>query len=314
MDHAPNSDTFQKHYLNRNVCADLWAIHRAQEPQTELIRKATSHGASRDFRRPTKLTQAQLHELKFHSEYVRLSEVLRNMPVGSADRPQTFNERKALYHRLKADKLKQILDGWDRAQAVEDIERQIHKQGPSTQSPKPIRPTSAAQQRMLDALEAPLVNNLEAQFQRRANAILAIMGYCDVEEPLGMSNKLMGKREPPPPPEFVQLASDPLKLAQNFRNSVFGSVGEIRKCFICIAKALTLYPDDPNLGALTRSFYDRNSLSRHFTSVHLSTIDDDAVGECPICTIPLEHKMHLQSHAEEVHGIRTWRPKKKKTA
>ncbi|KAI0153090.1 hypothetical protein GGR57DRAFT_155675 [Xylariaceae sp. FL1272] len=23
MDHAPNSDTFQKHYLNRNVCADL---------------------------------------------------------------------------------------------------------------------------------------------------------------------------------------------------------------------------------------------------------------------------------------------------
>ncbi|KAI1420208.1 hypothetical protein F5Y12DRAFT_773975, partial [Xylaria sp. FL1777] len=36
MGHAPNSDTFQRHYLNRMVCADLWAIHRDLEPQQEL--------------------------------------------------------------------------------------------------------------------------------------------------------------------------------------------------------------------------------------------------------------------------------------
>lgn len=33
MDHALNSDTFQKHYLNRNVCMDIWAIARGGELQ-----------------------------------------------------------------------------------------------------------------------------------------------------------------------------------------------------------------------------------------------------------------------------------------
>lgn len=59
MDHASNSDTFQKHYLNRNVCGDLWAIHRAQEPQNDLLKQATSHRSSRNSRRPIALTKEQ---------------------------------------------------------------------------------------------------------------------------------------------------------------------------------------------------------------------------------------------------------------
>lgn len=46
MDHAPNSDTFQKHYLNRNVVVDLWAIHKGHVPQQELLHQAASHGLS----------------------------------------------------------------------------------------------------------------------------------------------------------------------------------------------------------------------------------------------------------------------------
>lgn len=32
LDYAPGFNTFQKHYLNHNVCANLWAIHWAKKP------------------------------------------------------------------------------------------------------------------------------------------------------------------------------------------------------------------------------------------------------------------------------------------
>jgi hypothetical protein len=33
LDHAPQSDTFQRHYLSRHVCVNLWATHLGKAPQ-----------------------------------------------------------------------------------------------------------------------------------------------------------------------------------------------------------------------------------------------------------------------------------------
>jgi hypothetical protein len=72
MDHAPNSDTFRRHYLNRHVCADLWAIHRDRNPQKALLRQATSHGGSRDSRRSFTLSGDQIKSIKKDRQYQHL--------------------------------------------------------------------------------------------------------------------------------------------------------------------------------------------------------------------------------------------------
>ncbi|KAI0971915.1 hypothetical protein F4678DRAFT_460743 [Xylaria arbuscula] len=86
LDHALSSDTFQKHYLNWNVCAGLSVVHRKLNPQDALIRQATSHGGSRDSRRVFQLTDAQPEALKQNKEYVRLTGSLRTQPWAH-DRP-----------------------------------------------------------------------------------------------------------------------------------------------------------------------------------------------------------------------------------
>lgn len=60
-----------------------------------------------------------------------------------------------------------------------------------------------AQMRMAEALTAPPKStDLKDQFTRRDQAIAAIVGYCDVNEPL--LTKVLQAREPGPPPEFAE--------------------------------------------------------------------------------------------------------------
>ncbi|KAG6354084.1 hypothetical protein INS49_005055 [Diaporthe citri] len=315
LDHAPSSDTFQKHYLNRNVCADLWAIHRAQEPQQELIAQATSHGSSRNSRRPIGLTRIQANALKNNPQYVRLTEQLSQVPKGpqwAEKRQKITNQRRALMGKLRDNEVKRIREEWTHKQAVEDIERQIQG-NPGDFEPSAARvcpPMSTAQQQMFEALQAPLVNDLSAQFQRRTTAVLAVATYCRVEEPLNMSNQMWCKpavRRPPPPPE-IDSELNALDRARKLRNSVFGQVGQVRRCFVCVWKALTLSSSDENLPSLTPEFYNNNSLTRHFIRTHLDPMDDDAVADYPICVpvVRLNSKMHLRNHAETAHGLRSY--------
>lgn len=305
LDHAPNSDTFQRHYLARNVNADLWAIHRSEQPQHDLIKQVTSHGSSRDPRRPISLTSEQTAALKTDPLYVRLSKTLTQLPIGP-ERQAVHRRRKALLERLRNEALRRVRDDWGTLQAQQDIDLQIQGQAFAPDTGRASRPTSPAQQRMLDALNAPLINNMVSQFERRDAAIMAIMAYCNVEEPV--TTKVLEARHPPPPPEITE-GLDPLERGRRFRASVMGSVGNVRRCFICIAKALTLNLGDPNVPTLTRQFYSHDSLSRHFVSVHLKPLGAETSGECPICMPPvwLSDKMHFQNHTEVVHGIRTIR-------
>lgn len=85
-----------------------------------------------------------------------------------------------------------------------------------------------------------------------------------------------------------------------------GGGENIRKCFICVGKALTIPPAEPLFNTLCNDFYNRSVLGRHFTNVHLNRLSDDNQTEYPICTgVILQDKMHLQNYAEVVHGLRT---------
>jgi len=108
---------------------------------------------------------------------------------------------------------------------------------------------SDAQRKMYKALTAPLVNNYEAICQRRTLAIQALVAYCSKEEPL--QTKVTEANRPPPPAEFAQGGSQRQQLREIKKSILVKSVGEgkVRRCFLCVAKALSL-------GRTHKSFYE----------------------------------------------------------
>ncbi|KAI0465727.1 hypothetical protein F4859DRAFT_507826 [Xylaria cf. heliscus] len=329
MDHAPQSDTFQKHYLNRNVVADLWAIHRNHQPQQALLEQAASHGHSRNSRRPVSLTTAQMRAvLEGSAKYYQLTTQLASLGGRHKFRDQRREimlERDRLRKRLCNHEIKRVREAWTRTQFADDIERQIRGESFTHESAGPnrdIRPMGAAQQRMFDALTAPLPNDINAIGIRRTNAIEALIAYCTVEEP---SNSYLCrvKRKPEPEPQGprtrtrydqdVQDVQEPesrdkrVDREQLWRSTFVSTMGirKVRKCFVCVAKALTLEPNDPIFETLCRDFANPTVAARHFLRVHADSLDEQDTSDCPICQIPLDDKMHLLNHAEGVHGLKT---------
>ncbi|KAH8654222.1 hypothetical protein BGZ61DRAFT_487177 [Ilyonectria robusta] len=53
-----------------------------------------------------------------------------------------------------------------------------------------------------------------------------------------------------------------------------------RRCFLCVGKALSLAPDDPEAQDLIHEFYTSGDLSKHFRRKHLSNLRDGDEIEC----------------------------------
>jgi hypothetical protein len=76
-------EVFLKHYLDRNITANLARIYRGMEPEKELIRFVCSMSRSIDPRRPWKLTleQSSVNDLpsivKLDKRVKKLSRALR---------------------------------------------------------------------------------------------------------------------------------------------------------------------------------------------------------------------------------------------
>ncbi|KAI3579748.1 hypothetical protein IWW34DRAFT_619841 [Fusarium oxysporum f. sp. albedinis] len=75
-----------------------------------------------------------------------------------------------------------------------------------------------------------------------------------------------------------------------------------RRCFLCVGRATTLQPPDPAIHGLIKPFYSPGDLSRHFKRHHLSNLQPKEKLHCRLCDEMLDNKMHLQNHAETVHG------------
>lgn len=185
MDHSHGSQTFFTNYLNRCFRVDLMAIHRGRRPQEALMNQITSHGHSVSTRRPVELTQAQSNDLKRDAKYQRMTQTLKELPKGSVKYKDTWSKRRAFLERLRKAKLDHIRKEWSVNQGVEDMERQFlgEKSTEATGNSRPSRPCHPAQQRMLDALTATLVDNADAQINRNLDALAANRAYCKLEEP-----------------------------------------------------------------------------------------------------------------------------------
>lgn len=192
LDHAPDSDTFQRHYLNRNICADLWATHRGLDPQSALIQQSTSHGGSRDSRRVFELKPHHIEEIKADRRYVKMIEKLEGTMVSSAERKELIRQKNNLFMKLKRKKLKTVMNEWTRRQAYEDVDRQVRgeditaagaSQGSQSQY-RPTPPMNKIQKTMFEAMSAPVTTNLEAELERKKNALAAVVAFCAEEQGL----------------------------------------------------------------------------------------------------------------------------------
>lgn len=326
MDHAPNSDTFQRNYLNRNVTFDLWALHRGLEPQQAVVREAASFGYRRSSDRPMALTEQQNRALKDDPEYKYYEDRLNGLAKGTAEYKQARRDIKAALERLRyAATKKSIGKAWTKDYAFEEIEDQldmvlggpkepratatsVSPSGPSrvARRQRPNHPMSPAQEKMVVALYQPMKTSLDQQLQRRTAAISALIDYCSIQEPI--RTNLQKKHAPPIPPIMLKMPQT-LRLEEEarLRRCVFVEYEgqRLRYCYMCIGEALARAPDDPGLPELCRHYASSTSLARHFQNGHLRHFKMTQLPPCPICIPKINFKdvMYLQSHAQEVHGI-----------
>lgn len=196
-----------------------------------------------------------------------------------------------------------IRDEWTAKQAVDDIERQLRGDGFAEDAAADARcsPQRPSQRLLVEAFTAPVDNTLEGQYRRRDRAIDAIAAYCPVEEgcavlptqTIASTKRAVTTHDRP--------ADSPLRIATR---AVFikDEKERPRICFVCVGKALSLPPDDPEIENLIHEFYTSGDLTKHFKQKHLANIKEGDCLECKVCQMPLQHKMHVQSHAHRVHG------------
>ncbi|OAQ57585.1 C2H2 finger domain-containing protein [Pochonia chlamydosporia 170] len=301
LDHA-NSVPFQKHYLGRIVRADPWAIVRREKPQQALIDQACSIGHSMSKRRPIGLTAEQTASVASDPHVRRFTIQLRKLRPGSERHKNTQRDLRSLKQKLKRELKQKIRDDWTDEQAVDDIERQLQGIGfAEAMVDDAIRPQRPAQTLLVKALTALVGNTLEGQYQRRDNAIEAIVAFCGVEEGPTVRRCISSTTTVSRESAHEPSEGDPLFLATM---SVFvdNPKQRPRRCFLCIGAALSMPRDDPRVEDKIGESYTPGDLSKHFRRRHLSKLRDNDRPVCQVCDMALSHKMHLQKHALAVHG------------
>ncbi|KAG8352411.1 hypothetical protein FVEN_g9623 [Fusarium venenatum] len=314
LQHA-NSRTFEKHYLGRVVPVDTMAVVSHKEQQKALMRQACSIGYSASKRRPTHLTAEQSASI---NNDPKIQDLLRQRErlickgnKSDKNRLRLKNISKYIQSekaRLRRKRKDQIRKTWSREQAVTDIERQLA--GRAFEEP-PVSPPDGdahpAQKRLYEALTAPATNTVESEHRRRNNAILSVVSYCSVQEPPlppMTRQKAVATRADTSDSHNDTTKDNASSALGDAITSVFikSRTDRIRRCFLCVGRATTLQPSDPAIPELIKPFYSPGDLSRHFKRRHLSNLQANEKLHCCLCDDTLDHKMHLQNHAETVHG------------
>ena len=314
MQHA-DTRTFLRHYFSRHVIADTLAIVRGLESQDALMYAACRMSRSIDPRRPRKLTRAQTLSVNDDPEVRNLlkhrarfkdrleSRVTRNEEYCLLSREIT-KARQRKRHAL----LSNVQRRWDKEQAIADIEFQLTGDKFQPELNKIVDATkkkSLKHKRLIQTVMTLPVANIDEERSRRDAAIAAVMTYCEMKEdgprrdpysrhhegPTLLNSSVEKKANAAFPDTQAhekqqQLEEAMLSMFQKKRPTI---------CFLCLAKKKLA------LNKRVYHFETAGDLSKHFRRRHLENIRDDDAIECEICNMPLDDKMHLQSHALRIH-------------
>lgn len=312
-------DTFLKHYLDRNITADVLSIYRGLEPQKAIMDMLCSMSRSIDPRRPWKLTTQEsrsvnnLPRIKILQANV---DALKNIRDKAASKQyeiwddrlkeaqrQLLNEKQRARSQLKRDKL----DRYNREQPVIDSERQLSGKIVDEEVKSALEQTEYMSPEQLELIDAILTlpgRSWEAEQQRRINAINKVTMYCGVEE-----GSLCFRSPAQPGLTISASISIERPLTQSPELPVQKAIRIVMKekrptiCFLCL--------QNPKLPESQRiySFKRPGELTRHFERKHLSKFQRLI---CEHCHIAIDTLADLLNHAESSHGTVTRNPKYKK--
>jgi hypothetical protein len=150
---------------------------------------------------------------------------------------------------------------------------------------------------LIDAILTLPETTFEKECQRRIAAINAVTVYCGVEEGQPCCRGPRGRRVKVPP------AIEAAELAQPAPDTPLSkAISSIKKdkrptiCFLCLG--------NPALPIRERVvlYATPGSLTRHFNRKHVSKLEEWEQSICWMCDVKLEHRQHLQNHAERFHG------------
>ncbi|KAL4980902.1 hypothetical protein BDW66DRAFT_163934 [Aspergillus desertorum] len=332
--------TFVRHY-EVDVDVDVQGIVRKTESQTPLVRFACSFSASIDPDRPFRLSAEESKSLnklpvvltrqekvnKYKQKWedckaklqranmaashcvedckpdLRLQKKLELLEDRTMEAKRRYNiairELRNEKQRQRNRRIRENLKRYRNEQPVIDVMNTLeHK---SSMAPQHLA--------VIDALLTMPGTTLEAESQRRIDAINALTAFCPVEEgrPIPRTNRSCRRPVPDdddetgtPVKRQRQAFDDDTKIA--LRQAMeFVKVKDQRErpttCFLCLG--------NPNLPLKERTAKHKTpgSLTRHFLRKHINRLWPARGVECNVCGIvSLEQKADLLNHAELCHG------------
>jgi hypothetical protein len=310
LQHA-SIDTFIKHYLPRRS-GDIRAIVSGYEPQKDLMRAASRMTRWIDPGRPQALTVEQSQSVDKHRR-VRQLLALRarwnHRYKGAATKQSGYRSLSSeivnLRQRLRAALLKQLRDKWDTEHPVNEVELQLAGlkfcDDPGTSVPI-VDEMPPMQKRLAATVMTLPGTTVEEEFRRRNAAISAVAVYCHFQEggavamPRGRPSTR--KASPTPAKEINPQLAVAEAEKQALRDAMLLVFTEKRTttCFLCLGEQSLPFEKR------TYKFAKPGDLTKHFKRKHLANIKKGDLLECKVCQMSLEHKMHLQNHAERIHG------------
>jgi len=213
--------------------------------------------------------------------------------------------------RQRNRRIRENLERYRNEQPVIDLECQLAGKLVDTKVMGALEHKGSMPPQHLTVIDATLSMpgaTLEAEYQRRINAINAMTAFCPVEEgrPMPRSSQsrcrpVPDNDEPCPPAKRQQHFSEDeteITLRQAMESVRIKSPEERPKlCFLCLGNA--------NLPLKNRiaEHATPGSLTRHFLRKHVNPPWPIKGVECNICGAKLlEQKVHLLNHAERCHG------------
>ncbi|KAF7557219.1 hypothetical protein G7046_g6080 [Stylonectria norvegica] len=283
IDHT-NSYPFQKHYLGRDISADLWGILCGQTPQKALLKQARGIGHSISKRRPIYPTEEQMTSISTDPCVMGLARQLQLLRKGFKEKMNGHRRLRNLKERQKTKHIQKTRDDWPDEQAVDDIEREVRGE----EFAKPVaavmtcRPQEPAQKRLTDA-----INGIVAYYGVKAGGTIR---HVNIPNHIPVTTSC------------TPLYDSPLSLATTF---VFVENDKERPktCFLCICIAHFLDSDEPRVADLIHEIYTSGDLVKHFRRRHLLWLQGNAKPECYVCDLSLDNKMHLQNHVLKFYGV-----------
>jgi hypothetical protein len=307
LQHA-SIDTFLKHYLDRRINADLLKIHRGMKPEKDLMRFACSMSRSIDPRRPWKLTteqSASVNDLPCIVKLAQRAKKLSGAPEGS----QRWKKYRKACRRLENEKKRQrrlllvdIVDRFKKEQPVIDSERQLSGKVVDEDTRGALERSdqmTPEQLLLIDAILTLPETTFEKECQRRIAAINAVTTYCGVEEGQPCCRGPRGRTVKGNVPPAIQAADRARSAPDTALSRAISSIKTDKRptiCFLCLGNPALLIRER------VVSYATPGSLSRHFLRKHVRKLEEWEQIDCRICDIRLEHRQHLQNHAERFHG------------